>query len=216
MLGELVQVATEIARAHAAATEAASSALEHGRRAGELLIQAKAALPHGAWLPWLTEHCPMISERTARAYMAVARRWPAIEAERDRQRVADLPLRQALAFLAEPRPAVLPASSPDEWTDRFRTSRETIEHAVRQYLETERDFVHWHDAGGPDAPSADVAELHVLRRAVDVPGLTVDDLLALSTRGSEIFTAAMQWRLASTEDPELQAMARQALQQEAE
>ena len=41
----------------------------------------------------------MISERTAQAYMRVARDWPTLEAKA--QRVADLPLRDALALLAE-------------------------------------------------------------------------------------------------------------------
>lgn len=97
-------LATEIMQAHEAACRAAQSALEHARRAGELLIQAKAAVPHGAWLPWLAEHCPTLPERTARAYMRVARHWPALEAAvGDRQRVADLPLREALKLLAPPR-----------------------------------------------------------------------------------------------------------------
>jgi hypothetical protein len=32
--------------------------------AGDLLIEAKALVPHGQWLPWLAEHCEM-AERTA-------------------------------------------------------------------------------------------------------------------------------------------------------
>lgn len=65
---------------------------------GELLIEAKAQVPHGGWLPWLKEHCAM-TERTAQGYMRVAR-------ERDRlntQSFADLGVGEALARLAEPR-----------------------------------------------------------------------------------------------------------------
>jgi hypothetical protein len=96
-------LATQINAEHQAAGQAAQSALEHARRAGELLIEAKAALSHGTWLPWLAEHCPTIPERTAQAYMRVAQRWTEL-AVGDPQRVADLPLRQALALLTEPRP----------------------------------------------------------------------------------------------------------------
>lgn len=99
MTTALVSLASEITHEHAAACQAAQSALSHARRAGELLMQAKAGLEHGAWLPWLAEHCPTLPERTAQAYMRLAGRWPALEAKA--QRVADLPVRDALALLAE-------------------------------------------------------------------------------------------------------------------
>jgi hypothetical protein len=50
------------------AQEAAAAAIDAGHR----LIEAKALIPHGQWLPWLTEHCDM-SSRTARRYMQLAR-----------------------------------------------------------------------------------------------------------------------------------------------
>jgi hypothetical protein len=40
------------------------------RQSGKLLIEAKAALPHGKWLPWLREID--ISPRTAQRYMQLA------------------------------------------------------------------------------------------------------------------------------------------------
>ena len=39
---------------------------------GQRLIEAKAMLPHGEWLPWLTEQVEF-SERTARNFMRLAR-----------------------------------------------------------------------------------------------------------------------------------------------
>jgi Protein of unknown function (DUF3102) len=54
--------------------QAASAALEHARKAGELLEQAKAQLTQSQWLPWLKEHC-QFSERTAQNYVRVAREW---------------------------------------------------------------------------------------------------------------------------------------------
>jgi hypothetical protein len=93
-------LAQQINAEHEAVCRAAYSALEHAKRGGELLCDVKASLPHGRWLPWLAEHCPTIPERTAQAYMRIARYWPTLEAKT--QRVADLPIRQALALLAEP------------------------------------------------------------------------------------------------------------------
>jgi hypothetical protein len=94
-------VAIEITAAHDAALTAGRSALQHARRAGDLLAQVKAALPHGQWLPWLSAHCPTIPSRTAQVYMRIARDWPALDSKT--QRVADFSIREALALLAAPR-----------------------------------------------------------------------------------------------------------------
>jgi hypothetical protein len=86
----------------AAAKDAAASAVDHACRAGELLIQAKESCSHGEWGAWLHENTE-ISERTARVYMQLARRWRKLP-EAERQRVAVLPLRQALIEGARPGP----------------------------------------------------------------------------------------------------------------
>jgi hypothetical protein len=197
----LTSIAVEIRREHEAASTAARSALQHARRAGELLTQAKTALRHGAWLPWLTEHCPDISERTAQAYMRVAARWPELEAKA--QRVADLPVRQALALLAEPREAdsdTAAPTSPDDWKARLDASREDFDRAIRRHMENERDFARWwFDDGGSTAEAhtpvaPDVAELRALGRAVDAPGVTIEELVAISDRADQIFAAAFEQR----------------------
>ena len=41
---------------------------------GQRLIEAKAMLPHGEWLPWLTEQV-QFSERSAQNFMKLARQW---------------------------------------------------------------------------------------------------------------------------------------------
>ncbi len=97
-----ISLATEITREHEAACRAVRSGLAHARRAGDLLLEVKAGLEHGVWLPWLAEHCPTIAARTAQAYMRIAQRWPELEATKA-SRVADLPMRQALALLADAR-----------------------------------------------------------------------------------------------------------------
>ncbi len=91
-------LATEINAEHQAAFGKAREALEHARRAGELLLLAKAEVEHGQWKNWLTVNITF-SERTAQAYMSVAREWPAIEAKA--QTSADLSVNRALALLTD-------------------------------------------------------------------------------------------------------------------
>lgn len=62
---------------------------------GQRLIEAKAMLPHGEWLPWLTEQVEF-SERTARNFMRLAREWT------NRQALAELGAAKALTLLALP------------------------------------------------------------------------------------------------------------------
>lgn len=100
MTTELTTLAADIRESHEAAIAAGRSALEHARCAGELLVEAKRQVGHGTWLVWLRDHCPTLSARTAQVYMRIAREWPALEAKA--QRVADLPVREALALLATP------------------------------------------------------------------------------------------------------------------
>jgi hypothetical protein len=94
----LADFAAAIAQAHAAATSAIRDAVAHAVRAGELLAQAKAALPHGAFGAF----CAALpfAETTARGYMRLAALDPA-----NRQRVAEMPLRVALTEIAKPRAA---------------------------------------------------------------------------------------------------------------
>jgi hypothetical protein len=94
----LADLADRIRAEHTAAAVALKDGLQHAIAAGDLLIEAKAQVPHGRWLPWLTEHCA-ISERTAQAYMRVARSLGKL-GEQKRNAVADLSFRDALQALA--------------------------------------------------------------------------------------------------------------------
>ena len=62
---------------------------------GRGLIEAKALLAHGEWLPWLTERVEF-SERSAQNFMRLAREWS------NPQTLADLGASKALALLALP------------------------------------------------------------------------------------------------------------------
>ena len=75
-----------------------SDSIRRAMAAGDLLIEAKAMVQHGQWLPWLRDHCK-ISERTAQLYMRCAKN--RIEIEKSAT-VADLDLtlNEAAALLA--------------------------------------------------------------------------------------------------------------------
>jgi hypothetical protein len=56
--------------------------LEHYRRAGEMLIEAKEQVAHGSWVPWLTKNFEL-SKRQANRYMRLARELEDDEDEKD-------------------------------------------------------------------------------------------------------------------------------------
>jgi hypothetical protein len=69
----LDRLAREIRAEHEAAERAWRSAVQHAHRAGQRLLDAKALVRHGEWLPWLREIG--IPERTAQQYMRLARKY---------------------------------------------------------------------------------------------------------------------------------------------
>jgi Protein of unknown function (DUF3102) len=93
----LADLAARIRAEHEATAIAMRRGVEHAMAAGTLLIEAKAQLDHGQWLPWLAEHCAM-SERTAQLYMRLAKRRPELEAKA--QCIADLTIQDAAKLLA--------------------------------------------------------------------------------------------------------------------
>jgi hypothetical protein len=107
-------LAERIRAEHQAVITAATDMVRHAIEAGRLLIEAKAQVNHGGWLPWLEEHCEL-SERQAQRYMRLAERMPKL-LEANPSRVSDLStlsIRGALAMLAtpreeEPEPVTLP------------------------------------------------------------------------------------------------------------
>ena len=93
-------LAGRINEAHRLCEQAFREGLQHAITAGELLIEAKALCQYGEWLDWLRDNCD-VSERTAQAYMRVARNREALEAKA--QHVAGLAFCDAVALLAEPK-----------------------------------------------------------------------------------------------------------------
>jgi len=83
------EIKTALAATRAAATVTLTSAI----LAGERLIEAKALVAHGQWLPWLEEHCEL-SVRSAQVYMRLAKN--------NTQPTAHLTIDAALEALAAP------------------------------------------------------------------------------------------------------------------
>lgn len=116
-VASLAELATEINREHEAAERAINDSLEHARRCGELLIEAKRQCEHGEWETWVESNFSA-SYRTAAAYMRIAKRWDDIEPKV--QSSALLSIDAALRLLAAPResqaePDALPALPPPQW-----------------------------------------------------------------------------------------------------
>src|SRR5205823_6159974 len=71
-------------------------AAKHARKAGGLLLKAKAQVAHGGWLPWLKDNC-QLADRTSQLYMQIARHWRTLRAHP--QFDADIPLSHLPALL---------------------------------------------------------------------------------------------------------------------
>src|SRR5215217_3820103 len=70
--GVLASLAAEINAEHRACEAAATTALEHAIRCGELLLEAKRRKPHGGWMAWVAANFEG-SHDLANKYMRVAR-----------------------------------------------------------------------------------------------------------------------------------------------
>jgi hypothetical protein len=103
-ISKLSTLAKSINERHLACEDAARSTIEHARDAGDALIEAKAQVPHGEWISWLSENVEC-SKRSAQAYMRVANQWDRLPS--NAQSTAHLTLNEGLKLLAdEPMPTV--------------------------------------------------------------------------------------------------------------
>lgn len=98
-MNSLTAHAIKINEQHNLANACAQKAVAHAQEAGKLLLEAKEKLGHGEWLPWLQTNC-QFSARAAQGYMRLAKEIPKLD-ELNTQRVAHMPLRQALAALSQ-------------------------------------------------------------------------------------------------------------------
>lgn len=99
----LSALAQKINEEHLACEAAIAKGIQHGYRCGELLLKAKASVPHGHWTTWLEAHC-IVGKRMAQNYMKLAREFAP-------ENLPDGSIREAIAALAAPktkRVALLP------------------------------------------------------------------------------------------------------------
>lgn len=141
----LRQLAAQIKEAVNTVEQHVRLAVHDALAAGKLLLEAKASVGHGQWEAWLAANCEM-APRTARAFMLLARKYPELPAA-NRQRVADLPLRQALRAIAmdpeapPPSTASARAANGDDW-DRaahaFRACESSLHRAMQRMQKPRR------------------------------------------------------------------------------
>lgn len=137
-MNELINIPTieQINLEHRLANSKASEAVQHATNCGLMLLQVKASLKHGEWLPWLREQQESgaidFSQKTATTYMRLAS---------NRQRAADLiepqSIRAALELLSDKEPeADTQGALIDVETERqARISAETKAEEERQARE---------------------------------------------------------------------------------
>ena len=101
----LATLAKEINEEHRACLGSLRTGLDHARKAGETLAEAKRQVGHGNWLPWLSENFEG-GRSTACGYMRIHERWD--ELTSNVQGLAHLGFEGALKLLASPREADKP------------------------------------------------------------------------------------------------------------
>jgi hypothetical protein len=95
----LTDLAARIRSSHEAMRQILHTAVKRAMDTGDMLLEAKAQLGHGEWMPWLRDHCTL-PQRTANLYMRLAKGRAVIEASGD---IAGLTLNAAARLLAPPR-----------------------------------------------------------------------------------------------------------------
>ena len=98
-MNQLTAYSADIKRLHSKAQQHAASAIQCAMEAGQLLIEAKSSVKHGGWLPFVES--TGINQRTARNYMRLARNQDLLKSAT----VADMGVKKALEYLAEPKHA---------------------------------------------------------------------------------------------------------------
>lgn len=107
-------VSATLSKECAAIAKAAGGMLEHARRAGECLNEAKELVEHGEWEAWLLDNFAG-SQKTAAAYMRIASRWDELESNlTSRSDLEDLSIAGAVKLLAKPRPEPVPETPTEE------------------------------------------------------------------------------------------------------
>ena len=171
---------------------------------GRCLIEAKDMLPHGEWLPWLTEQVEF-SPRTAQNFMRLAREWS------NTQTLADLGASKALTLLA------LPA----EEREQFMEDHDVIDMSARQLEQAIKDRDEARKAAEAAQAEARTAEQARAKMAEDMALLNarltgaredreqaVESAKKLETELAELKTRPVDVAVETVADPEALEKAR--------
>jgi Protein of unknown function (DUF3102) len=118
----LATIAEQVNAAHREAQEFLHKGLNRAIDAGNLLLEAKARLKHGEWLPWLDANVEC-SARTAQAYMRVARYAEELDKNAD---LSHLSLVGALKMLTAPEPDPIDGVDVDALLTEAHAGRHTF------------------------------------------------------------------------------------------
>lgn len=159
---------------HRACLAAANDALQHAMRCGDLLIEAKAGVPHGEWQRWLADNFDG-STRSAQVYMRLAGNREVLESKNADS--ALLSIDGAMRLLASPSNNRLypPASdNPAEYEDLVER-HQTYQANRNEWLNTE----FW-------------PVVERIERGENVP---LGDCAALLHKSRDIINGLQRWRL---------------------
>lgn len=129
---------------HRLANSKAIEAVQHATNCGLMLLQIKASLNHGEWLPWLNGEIESgrltVAERTVHKYMRIARNSP-----REANLLEAPSIRAALELLSDKEPEEQQGSLIDIETERqARAAAEAQAEAERQARkQAEQDRAEW-------------------------------------------------------------------------
>ena len=137
-------LAVEIRQEAEAAEADFQSAVVHAIRAGELLIEAKSQVAHGAWIPWLAENFEF-TRQTASGYMRLATHADQLEGAPS----ISAALKQIAPPIDEPTPEPTPdrcsrcgsivrATHPHECPEAIRQLSDAQEALTRAYKDVAR------------------------------------------------------------------------------
>ncbi len=157
---------------------------------GRGLIEAKGLLPHGEWLPWLTERVEF-SERSAQNFMRLAREYA------NPQTLADLGASKALTLLALPAEeredfiSAVHVVEGEEKTTAEMTSRELAQ-AIREKEQAQADLRAAEEAREKMAQDMAIANARLsglredLEQATAAAAAAAEELAALKARPVEV------------------------------
>lgn len=133
---ELADLGYRIRLEQKAGERSLKDAVEHFRQCGEMLLEAKARLPHGNFLHFL-QHEAKLHPRMAQRYMLLAKSLAAMP-KADATRVSQLSLRDAIAELSRTSNRAAKLTPPSRSRALDESRREPLKSALCKAVNTKR------------------------------------------------------------------------------